>query len=592
VFRSIQSKLILVYLLLVLVAMEVTGLYLLRQLQNVYVSKVQDDISTSMQLLVGQLANLQRDGRLDSPTVQSYVTGWPGDVIVLDENQTVVGASRRHPGSDRLIGQKLTSDDVSPARLGTVTRRVGQEGGDRLAFEARPVLLEGNVVGVVYARASLEEAYARLGDIRDILLVATALALGTTAVMGIALARTITGPIRALTRTAAQIAAGDVHQTIRIRSVDEIGQLGDTFNTMTKRLVETLGEVQGEKNRVDVILTNMADGLIALDSGGRIIKLNAAAERMLAVEEAEALGRQMDELWPGMGMGELVAVAHETSRSLIQEARFGSLIFSAHVTPVPGDSQAAGTVIVLQDITEIQRLGEIRRDFVANVSHELKTPLTSVKSYVETLLDGAAEDPQLRTQFLQVVASETDRMTRLVRDLLHLSQFDQGASQWEVATHAVAPFLTDMVRRLQPQIEEKGLTVQVHVDPQTPPARVDRDKISQVMINLLANAIEFTPAGGQIQVQARGEGGSVRFAVRDSGVGIPEADLPRIFERFYRVDKARTRTLGGTGLGLAIAKQIVELSGGTIWINSVLGEGTEVIFTLPVAPGKEGRRDA
>lgn len=591
-FRSIQSKLILVYLLLVLVAMEVTGLYLLRQLQNVYVTKVQDDVSTSMQLLVGQLANLQRDGRLDSPTVQSYVTGWPGDVIVLDENQTVVGASRRHPGSDKLIGQKLTSDDVSPARLGTLTRRVGQEGSERLAFEARPVQLEGNIVGVVYARASLEEAYGRVGDIRDILLVATALALGTTAVMGIALARTITGPIRALTRTAAQIAAGDVHQTIRIRSVDEIGQLGDTFNTMTNRLVETLGEVQGEKNRVDVILTNMADGLIALDSAGRIIKLNASAERMLAVDEAEALGRQMDDLWPGMGLGELVAVAHETSRSLIQEARFGSLIFSAHVTPVPGDSQAAGTVIVLQDITEMQRLGEMRRDFVANVSHELKTPLTSVKSYVETLLDGAAEDPQLRTQFLQVVASETDRMTRLVRDLLHLSQFDQGAAQWEVATHAVATFLTDMVRRLQPQIEEKGLTVQVHVDPQTPSARFDRDKISQVMINLLANAIEFTPSGGQIHVEARGEGGSVRFGVRDSGVGIPEADLPRIFERFYRVDKARTRTLGGTGLGLAIAKQIVELSGGTIRINSVLGEGTEVVFTLPGAPNKEGRRDA
>jgi two-component system sensor histidine kinase VicK len=328
-----------------------------------------------------------------------------------------------------------------------------------------------------------------------------------------------------------------------------------------------------------------------LDSTGSIIKLNAAAERMLSVEEPEALGRQMDELWPGMGLGELVAVARETSRPLIQQARFGSLIFSAHVTPLPGDSQAAGTVIVLQDVTEMQRLGEMRRDFVANVSHELKTPLTSVKSYVETLLDGAADDPQLRTQFLQVVASETDRMTRLVRDLLHLSQFDQGAAQWEVATHTVAPFLTDMVRRLQPQIEAKGLMVGVQVDPQTPPARFDRDKISQVVINLLANAIEFTPTGGRIQVAANGEGGSVRFTMRDTGVGIPEADLPHIFERFYRVDKSRTRMLGGTGLGLAIAKQIVELSGGTIWINSILGEGTEVIFTLPAAPGKEGRRD-
>jgi two-component system sensor histidine kinase VicK len=585
VFRSIQSKLILVYLLLVLIAMEVTGLYLLRQLQNVYVGKVQEDVSTSMQLLAGQLANLQREGRLESANVQPYVERWPGEVIVLDENQTVVGTSRRRAEAEQLIGQKLTSDDVSPARLGTVTRRVGQENGERMAYEARPVTFEGNVIGVIYAKASLEGAYSRVSDIRDILLVATALALGATAVMGIALARTITGPIRALTRTAAQIAGGDFHQTIEVRSADEIGQLGETFNTMTKRLVQTLGEVQGEKNRVDVILTHMADGLIALDSAGRIIKLNAAAQRMLSVEEHEALGQQMDELWPTMGLGELAAVAHETNRSFTQEARFGSLIFTAHVTPLPGDSQAAGTVIVLQDITELQRLAEMRREFVANVSHELKTPLTSVKSYVETLLDGAAEDPQLRTQFLQVVASETDRMARLVRDLLNLSQFDQGAAQWEVASHAVGPFLTDMVRRLQPQIDQKGLSVEVIVAPYTPQARFDRDKISQVMINLLANAIEFTPAGGRIWVEARGEGGSVRFAVRDSGVGIPEADLPRIFERFYRVDKARTRTLGGTGLGLAIAKQIVELSGGTIRISSTLGEGTEVVFTLPVAPG-------
>lgn len=585
-FRSIQSKLILVYLLLVLVAMEVTGLYLLRQLQNVYVSKVQEDVSTSMQLLAGQLANLQREGRLETSNVQAYVERWPLEVIVLDENQTVVGTSRRRLEANQLIGQKLTADDVSPARLGTVTRRIGQENGIRIAFEARPVTYEGNVIGVVYAKASLEEAYARVGDIRDILLVATALALGTTAVMGVALARTITGPIRALTRTAAQIAGGDFHQSIQIRSADEIGQLGETFNTMTNRLVDTLGEVQSEKNRVEVILTHMADGLIALNTGGEIIKLNAAAERMLAVEEAEALGRQVDELWPTMGFGELATVARETNHSLIQQVRFGSLIFKAHVTPLPGDSHATGMVIVLQDITELQRLAEIRREFVANVSHELKTPLTSVKSYVETLLDGAAEDPGLRTQFLQVVESETDRMTRLVRDLLNLSQFDQGASQWEVTSHTVGPFFADMVRRLEPQITQKGLTVHVNVAPQTPQARFDRDKISQVMINLLANAIEFTPAGGQIWVEARREAGTVRFAVRDSGVGIPEVDLPRIFERFYRVDKARTRTLGGTGLGLAIAKQIVELSGGTIHINSVLGEGTEVFFTLPVARGQ------
>ncbi|HEY8345829.1 MAG TPA: ATP-binding protein [Symbiobacteriaceae bacterium] len=584
-FRSIQSKLILVDLLLVLVAMQLSGAYLINQLEQAYVSQIQDDLHQSAQLLVGHLSGYTVDGQLDEASVAEFVAGWPGNVLVLDANSTVIAASLKDASNRELIGKKLTHDDISPALIGQETRRTGQENGKPTAFETLPITVDDEVVGVLYLKASLEEAYRRLGDIREVFLVATLLALGSSAILGVALARTITGPVREVTRTAARIAGGDFGQFIRVRSSDEIGQLGEMFNRMTSRLRQTLEEVRGEKNKVEAILAHMADGLLALDAQGRISKLNPAAERMLRVSEPEVLGRLPDEVWPGIGLAESVAWARKENRSLTREIHRGPQTLLAHVTPLQGEgSDSAGTVVVFHDITELQRLEAMRREFVADVSHELKTPLTTVKSYVETLLDGAAEVPEVRDQFLRVVQAETDRMTRLVRDLLQLSQLDQGQARWDVRPTSMANLVEESLSRLQVPLEQKRQRVNLIFHPDTPLAKVDREKLQQVLVNLLANAIEFTPAEGEITVEVEPADSMVRVTVRDTGIGIPPEDLPRIFERFYRVDKARSRMLGGTGLGLAIAKQIVELSGGTIAIASEVGKGTEVVFTVPAAP--------
>jgi two-component system sensor histidine kinase VicK len=585
VFRSIQSKLVIVYLLLILVAMQLSMVYLLKRLERTYVDQVQDDLHQRAQLLVGQISNYLVEGKLDDKAVATFVERWPGNVVVLDSNGKVIGATANHRD---LLGKKFAHDDISPALVGQETRRTGVESGERMAFEALPVTRFSTVVGVVYLKASLEDAYNRLRDIRDVLLVAWLIALIATVALSVALSKTITGPVREVTRKAAEMAGGNFDQVIAVRSNDEIGQLGEMFNRMTRRLKQTLTEIEEEKNKVEAILTHMADGLIALDGAGRIIKLNPAAERMLEAREAEVLGRYPHEVWPDVQWEMPLTRAIEENQALAQEMRIGSQVFMAHFKPLYGErNQPAGTVIVLHDITELARLETMRRDFVANVSHELKTPLTTVKSYVETLLDGAADDPELRNRFLHVVKSETDRMARLVKDLLHLSELDQGAANWNIQPDELPPLVEECLSRLAVPIERKQLVIHRQFAPDTPLALFDRDKLQQVLINLLANAIEFTPAHGEITVTVGPLDQMVQVVVKDSGIGIPREDLPRIFERFYRVDKARSRTLGGTGLGLAIARQIVELLGGSISIDSQLGVGTQVAFTVPAAQPSE-----
>jgi two-component system, OmpR family, sensor histidine kinase VicK len=586
VFRSIQSKLIIVYLLLVLVAMQLSMVYLLKQLERSYVAKEQAELHQNALLLEGQFSGLLVNGKLDEARIGLIVPNLPGDVIVLDGNGTVIGATAQQADHRDLVGKKYSNDDITPALVAPQrVQSVGEdENGERIVAEALPIEYRGQVVGVIYLRASLADAYSRLSQVRDTLLMAWAIALGSTATLGVVLSRTITGPIREVTRKAAEMAGGNFDQTITVRSTDEIGQLGDMFNRMTRRLKATLDEIQGEKHKVEAILTHMADGLLALDETGRIIKLNPAAERMFRTTEPEVLGRPPAEVWPDLGLENALDRALEETRSVTYEFRFGGLFLLAYITPLFGERQhVAGMVVVFHDITEMEKLEALRREFVANVSHELKTPLTTVKSYVETLLDGAADEPELRARFLRVVDHETERMARLVKDLLHLSQLDQGMAHWDIRACEIPPLIDESVARLAVQIERKQLVINRVFAPETPLAMIDRDKLQQVLLNLVANAVEFTPPGGQITIETRTDGSMVRVAVRDTGIGIPAEDLPRIFERFYRVDKARSRMLGGTGLGLAIARQIVELLGGAIFIDSELGKGTEVVFTLPAA---------
>lgn len=585
--RSIHARLVVMYLCLILVAMELTGVYLLRSLERYYVENFAQQLNSQAQLLSGLLAR-SLQGEPDTENVRKLAAEFDATgsiaLTVLDAAGVVIGASR---GFEHTVGNKLEADEITHALGGSrgESLRVDTEDGRRYIYLALPVRAGGEVAGVLYLRGSLEGTYEVLRQVRLFLLSATGIALAVTAGVGFLLARTITGPIQALTSKAAEMARGNLAQPIEVRSRDEIGHLAAMFNHLGRRLKETLDEISGEKNRMETILTYMADGLVALDAQGRIIALNPAAARMLQIAPEQAVGRRPGELWPELPLQALVEQARHMNQPVVEDVALTgpvSAVLRSHCTPLYGEGeQVAGTVIVLHDITEQEKLEQLRREFVANVSHELKTPLTTVKSYVETLLDGVGDDAAVRNRFLKVVDSETDRMVRLVKDLLHLSQLDQGSLAWEMAPQEVAPLIEETLGRLSLQLKGKRLQVHRRFSDALPLIMADRDKLQQVLLNILTNAAEFTPAGGEVFIEARTQGEMVVITVRDTGVGIPAEDVPHIFERFYRVDKARSRMLGGTGLGLAIARQIVEAHGGSIHLKSTPGRGTEVAFTVP-----------
>ncbi|MCR4397779.1 MAG: cell wall metabolism sensor histidine kinase WalK [Firmicutes bacterium] len=569
---SIRWRLITVFLLLILIAMELTGVYLLQSLERYYLSSFSETVASQAQLVAAFLQRYmasEPDMQRITQLVNEFGRQTRLDIVVLGPNGALVGASS---GNTRELERVLIKSEISRALSGGRGHTVGMAPvtGDRSLHLVEPIRVGEHVSGLVYVIASLEGTYRTLHDVRVILIYTTLLALGVTALLGFIISQTITRPVEEITAKAKRMAAGDFHQSIEVKSGDEIGQLAAMFNHLTGRLKETLAEISGEKAKLEATLTNMADGVIAVDGRGTVIAMNPAAGKMLGVEPESAVGKALENHLPGSA----------------DRLRIGDATLVVRRAPIRGDDgDPPGTVIVLQDVTESERLERLRREFVANVSHELKTPLTSVKSYVETLADGALDDPALARQFLAVVGRETDRMTRLVKDLLDLANLDARDMTWDKRPVSVAEAILEAVALVRPQAEKKGIVIESQVHEGLPLVMADYDRLQQVALNILVNAIEYTGSGGRVAVTIGGSRGEVRAVFRDNGIGIPADDLPRIFERFYRVDKARSRELGGTGLGLSIAREIVRAHGGDMAISSEVGRGTEVTLWIPTCEG-------
>ncbi len=595
-YKSIQWKTVIIFLLLILLAMQVIGAYLLQSLEGYYIENFAEnlalrarDIGAFLQRYMGEDADVE----YIQERLQSY--GTSQRIFLVDENGIVIASSQE--GSP-LVGQRLLLRDEVSAALGgqrAGAQRVDNETGEQYYHLAVPIVREGTPIGAVYMIASLSDIYATLGDIKTILFSATLLALSITAILGFLLARTITGPIREITEKAALMAGGDFDQQIGVKSEDEIGRLASMFNYLTKRLKETIGEMENEKRKVEAIVTHMADGILALNRQRQLILMNQAAEEMLGADARSVNDRDLRRVFPQLDLTEEVEAtlggeANVTTQLQIEEPE--ERILRAEFAPIK-QSGEEGVVIVLQDITEQQKLEEMRKEFVANVSHELRTPITTIKSYVETLRDGALEERQVANRFLEVVNSEANRMTRMIEDLLELSRMDYQRADWPKREVDMVELVEEVRAKLLPQARHKDQKVTAHWQEGIPLVYGNRDKIQQVLINIVGNAMEFTPEEGRIRIVLDHGEEEVTVRVIDNGAGIPQEDLPRIFERFYRVDKARSRRLGGSGLGLAIAREIVLAHGGTIDIESQVGEGTEVYFTLPtvhstVAEGGDG----
>jgi len=411
---------------------------------------------------------------------------------------------------------------------------------------------------------------------------ALAISLLIAFIFGFLISKAITNPIENITERTRDIAEGNFGQVMDRQGNDEIGQLTSSINYMSKSLRNMLGEIQNEKTKVDTILNNMTDGIIAYDNDGNLMHVNPAAMGLLnRVRLEESLDEFIREYHIEVSPDEVLGKTDELNERKItlklgeRIMRVGFAVFSET------DETKEGCIIILRDITEQHRLDNMQKEFVANVSHELKTPLTSIKSYTETLGSGMVEDKETERQFLTVIESEVNRMSDLVTDLLQLSALDMKRTKLDFRKYNVGELIDKTLEKLDIAAKEKDHELTSTV---TYPGKAvfDYEKLQRVLINIISNAIKYTEPGGKIEVLVEKSNGKIIFRVRDNGLGIPENDLSRIFDRFYRVDKARSRKMGGTGLGLAIAKEIITAHNGEIFIESKENEGTQVTIEIPL----------
>jgi len=580
-FKSIQMKLVTIYILLILLAMEVVGVYLLQSLERYHIKNFSTYLNGQAQIISNLLSRyLVEEKKVDE--IQVIVEGYIKQIsptvecmLVLDDKSTVLASTNEeiYPR-----GKKILQPELIKASFGQVGEEIRLDSSKgRYDYLAYPIKENNRVVGIVYLISPMESIYETLSEIKTILFTATLIALLITGVLGYSLSKTITGPIQEVTNKAALLAEGNFDQKIEVKSKDEVGKLTEMFNFLAGRLKETLEQISEEKNKMEAIFKNMADGVIALDKEGEVIYVNPAAFKLLEVEEGNSyrvLGKKLKE--------ELkIDIKEEIKSQKDFMAKINDSILKVIIAPMKREEKTAGFILILHDITKEQKLEEMRREFVANVSHELRTPLTTIKSYTETLLDGALNDEEVSMQFLNVINEETDRMTRIVNDLLELSRLDNKEARFNKKPINLSKVLAAAVSKMKVNAKKKGITICENVKEDLPLCYADADKMEQVFQNILSNAIKYTPEGGNITVNLWSESNFVITSIKDTGIGIPREDLPRIFERFYRVDKTRSREFGGTGLGLSIAKEIVKAHEGEIEIKSELGKGTEVTVKIP-----------
>ncbi len=487
--------------------------------------------------------------------------------------------------SGEISNALLQSDNFINAMTGEVkNRQILESYGQNVFFDyARPI---GNYI--LYFRYYKDDWAGMVSGFNSIIFTSLWIGLGISFILGYIFSKTITAPIGALMNKAVNIAAGDFDELPEVKSDDEISRLTQAFNNMAVSLKSTMTEISSEKNKIETIINYMTDGIIAFNLKGEVIHTNPASKSMLE-DEAISFEDYCQKLYREYSINDVLYLESYNTREI--DLTVGDRILKVYFVIFTGENnKAEGMIAVLHDVTEQERLEKMRKDFVANVSHELRTPLTSIKSYAETLLDGGVEDKEDVDRFLGVINSEADRMTRLVKDLLQLSRLDNQQIQWYMEEISFVQLVKDTVDKMEMEAMAKDQTLKSYVLGEVPDIEADYGRLEQVVINILGNAIKYTPEGGQITVYIGRTVNDVYMKISDTGIGIPEEDLPRIFERFYRVDKARSREMGGTGLGMAIAKEIVEAHSGSILLESEIGKGTEVTVKLPIRRGLESRQ--
>lgn len=581
--RSLHMKLVLIMVLLIVSLMVVVGAFLMNSVTGYYINDFYSQMANAFgQDNVDFVRDLQTasEGETDgSDRIGAVLSAYVG-VLGVD------GRTRNYYVLDGVTGRYLNGSAEEPEGGIAVTPNItsallGEVGfdSDMAAdyMDAAIPITRGGTRYIVYILDSRDTVQNLNNEMFTLILEALVLDLLISVLLSFLLAKTMVTPLQRLTDGLREVAEGDFSKTLEVTSQDEIGLLTESFNAMAQQLETTLAAVETERNKLDTLFLHMADGVVAFNWEGTVIHSNPAAARMLRRSFDGAPG--YDDLFGDLiPLRKAAEAAEPLSAERIVDGQYLELLMAPLAQEGPG-----GVLVLIHDVTQQREAEQMRKEFVANVSHELRTPLTNIRSYAETLEDGLEDlPPRTARNFLGVILNESDRMTHIVQDLLTLSRFDSGRSELHLERFPFAKVVQDTYQAFRMDAQKHGHTLTLETPEELPAILADRERVMQVMVNIVSNAVKYTPDGGSIVLSAGVEDGTVWFQVDDNGIGIPRQDRERIFERFYRVDKARSRQSGGTGLGLSIAKEIMNLHQGDLSLVEKDGPGLTIRMQLPV----------
>lgn len=601
-FQSIHFKIALVFALLLLITFQIVGAVFVQQLKSDNIKAFKQRVELSTYVDNSLIASLNSsDTAAANQKIRKVLEDINNENIseiqVVDVKGTIRGDSDVNNRS--LVGQKTTDAEIKQVIYNSrsFTKTTYDKRDNRRYYIAITPLLSvsGNtntVVGAVYVKANMETVYDSINSVVVIFATASLIATAIGMALAIVISRAITRPIDEMKKQTSRIARGDYSGQVRIYGQDELGQLAQAVNNLSVKIEEAQESSEAERRRLDSVLSHMSDGVIATDRRGNITIINEMASEDLNVNPDEVIGRSILDVLDIRSQYTLREILENQDEIILDlsDAEHEQIL-NAYFSLIQRESGfISGLVCVLHDVTEQQKIDRERRQFVSNVSHELRTPLTSMRSYIEALNDGAWKDPEVAPQFLKVTQDETDRMIRMINDLLSLSRMDSGRLQLELELVNLNELFNYILNRFDMMLDKdnndtrdtktKNYTIKRDFTKRDLWVEIDTDKFIQVVDNIMNNAIKYSPDGGVITCRLLETHNHVILSITDQGLGIPKKDLNHVFDRFFRVDKARSRAQGGTGLGLAISKEVIALHHGKIWVDSIEGKGSTFYISL------------
>ena len=579
---TLAGRLAVTFALIVAAATIGLGVFLDFSIRSLYLDRLESQLGSQANVvgrsLAGELNANPTIATID-PLVKAYSQDISARITIIAPDGSVLGDSSADPAA---MNNHLNRPEIAEAVAdgeGSIQRKSGTVDQDFLYVAVQIPGAPNYIAETALPVSQVDEA---MSDVRQRIAVGALIAVLLSILAGLWVSRKITGSLNAVRYSAVRVAGGDLSATVEPPSTRELADLANAFNTMTSQIEDLIDESRRARMRWASAFASLGDGMLLVDNNEIVTAINIAGANLLDADPDWAINQAFVVVARDHELTALLreSMQRQETRRAVIELSHGGLFIEATARPIAGYNERY-TIVTLRDVTELRRLESVRREFVANVSHELRTPLASIRAVVETLEGGAIDDEEVADDFLHRIVGEVDRLAALVDDLLDLARLESGRVHLALDVLDPLDLLSRAAERLRPQTGRARLNLIIDVPVDLPPVLADRARIEQVLLNLVHNAIKFTPAGGTITVRGRIEDGMLVTDVIDTGAGIPEADLPRLFERFYKADKARRSE--GTGLGLAIAKHIVQTHNGTISVQSVLGKGSTFTFTLPLA---------